>query len=64
MSDRLGSLVTPELLEVLDTLFPERCIRPGMSLEEAHREAGTRQVVEKLKAAYDEYTADLQVLDH
>lgn len=42
--------VDPLLVEQLDALFPDRCIRPHMTIEEAWIEAGARKVIEKLKA--------------
>ena len=40
------------LVERLDGMFPPRCIRPGESLEEAHRYAGMRALVDLLAATY------------
>ncbi|MGY6517457.1 MAG: hypothetical protein ACXIUZ_01965 [Lysobacteraceae bacterium] len=37
-----------ELIAVLDKLYPVRCIRPGEDLNEAHRYAGCRELVDKL----------------
>lgn len=41
-------LDSQELVERLDKLFPARCIQPGESLEDAHRYAGKRDLVEAL----------------
>lgn len=38
-----------DLIKELDKLYPPRCVRPGETLEEAHRYAGKRDVVEHLK---------------
>lgn len=37
------------VIHYLDERFPERCARPGMTLEDIWREAGARQVVNHLK---------------
>ena len=36
------------LIEHLEAKYPERCIRPGETLEDAHRVAGARSVVDYL----------------
>lgn len=38
----------PSVVRYLDERFPERCARPGMTVEEIWREAGARQVVNHL----------------
>lgn len=38
------------LVEELNALFPARCIGPGQSLEDAHRYAGKRELVEFLQS--------------
>ncbi|HHZ65946.1 MAG TPA: hypothetical protein EYN51_10720 [Flavobacteriales bacterium] len=38
----------PELLEHLDLRYPNRCVGPNVSIEQAHREAGNREVVDYL----------------
>ena len=40
----------PELVEHLDLRYPNRCVSPNMPIEQAHREAGNREVVEYLLA--------------
>lgn len=39
-----------DLIDELARLYPERCIRRGESLEEAHRYAGKRELVLELLA--------------
>ena len=43
-------LYASELVEELNNLFPPRCITPGQTLEDAHRYAGKRELVEMLAA--------------
>lgn len=38
------------LIEGLDRVYPHECIRKGESVEDAHRRAGERAVVDFLKA--------------
>jgi len=40
---------TLELLEELDKLYPDKCIGPNETVEQAQRRAGQRDVVELLK---------------
>ena len=56
-SEKLGAHVTPELLAILDTVFPDRCARKGQSLEDIWIEAGTRKVVDKLRDAFEDYNS-------
>lgn len=37
-----------DLIEVLDKATPHRCIAPGESLEQAHRYAGARELIDEL----------------
>ena len=37
-----------DLIKALDESFPAECIKPGQSLEDAHRYAGKRELVETL----------------
>lgn len=37
-----------ELLDALDTLYPNRCIERGEAPEDAHRRAGARELVDHL----------------
>ena len=37
-----------DLVKHLDERYPDRCLRPGESLEDAHRAAGARAVVDYL----------------
>ena len=37
-----------ELIDLLDAVFPPRCILPGETVESAHRYAGIRQLVDEL----------------
>jgi len=41
--------ITEALLKVLQERFPEKCIRSGESLEEAHRYAGKVELIQFLK---------------
>jgi hypothetical protein len=36
------------LIDLLDKLFPHRCILPGQTMESAHRYAGLRQLIDEL----------------
>lgn len=51
-SDRLWTLPTDSyaLIKHLEAQFPARCIQPDETLEEAHRYAGKRELVEELVA--------------
>jgi len=40
--------LSTSLIEELDLLFPPRCIRLNETLEQAHREAGKRELVDFL----------------
>lgn len=39
-----------DLIENLDRQFPARCIQPHETLEEAHRYAGKRELIDELLA--------------
>jgi hypothetical protein len=41
----------PELIQMLDTKYPNRTIQPGQTELEAHRYAGSREVVDFLITA-------------
>jgi hypothetical protein len=56
---RLGLFVTQDLLNELNELFPARCARPGMSLEEIWIEAGCRKVIDKMTQALKDSEANL-----
>ena len=43
-----------QLIEDLDSTFPPRCIRKGETLEEAHRYAGKRELIEVLISSSEE----------
>lgn len=49
-SDELDALPlrSYELIERLDAAFPAACIRPGETLEAAHRYAGRRDLIDEL----------------
>lgn len=51
----LGTLVTEDLTRELDILFPDRCARKGMTPEDIWMEAGSRKVIECLKAARKDF---------
>ena len=38
-----------DLIDALDAAYPPSCIRRGESPEDAHRRAGARELVERLK---------------
>lgn len=40
--------IPPDLLAWLDHVFPEKCARPGQSMDEVWHEAGARSVVRRL----------------
>lgn len=42
--------IAPELVAYLDQVFPNRCLRPGMSIEDGWIEAGSRKVIDHLLA--------------
>jgi hypothetical protein len=48
---RLGTFVTDDLIQELNKLFPDRCARKGMTIEEIWIEAGSRKVIECLIVA-------------
>lgn len=41
-----------DLVLALDRTYPHECIRPGEKLEEAHRRAGKRELVDELLGIY------------
>jgi len=45
----LINLSAEQLVDYLDAVYPHRCIKPNDSLEDAHRYAGMRELVDKLK---------------
>jgi len=45
-----------DLIKQLDAQYPNGCIRRGESLEDAHRRAGNREVIENLKICLDRQT--------
>ena len=52
----LGS-ITPQVcvfIDVLDAQYPEKCIELGQSLEDAHRYAGVRALINRLLHLRDE----------
>jgi hypothetical protein len=44
---------TVDLLKKLDKDYPAHCIRKGQSLEDAHRYAGKRELIEALLVTFD-----------
>lgn len=44
------------LIDYLNALFPPRCIRKGESLEDAHRYAGARELIDYIAMRYNEET--------
>lgn len=44
----VSTLSAPELVEVLNLHYPPKCIQPGETLEDAHRYAGKRELVDFL----------------
>lgn len=58
---------TLQLIDWLDKAIPARCLGPTEDVIEAHRYAGSREVVETLMAWRDEYLQELreaQSADH
>jgi len=49
---------TGTLVDYLNELFPPRCIRKGESLEDAHRYAGKRELIEYVMMRYTEETSN------
>lgn len=39
-----------DLIQELDELYPPKCIAPRQALEDAHRYAGQRELIDTLKA--------------
>ena len=50
----ISSLSARELISLLDTAYPNQCIRPGETLESAHRYAGARDLIDELIATLAE----------
>lgn len=44
----VGTLSARDLISLLDEAHPPRCIGPTESLEQAHRYAGARELIESL----------------
>lgn len=42
-------LNSPEIVEILESQFPPKCVEPGQSLEDAHRYAGKVELVQMLR---------------
>lgn len=40
-----------ELIDQLDAAYPHQCVRPGQTFEQAHREAGKRELIDALLEA-------------
>ncbi len=49
----LGVLLTPELLQMLHSLYPPPTVRPDRTTDELMYEGGKRAVVEYLQNCYD-----------
>lgn len=49
---------TADLIKFLDKQYPAKCIEPRQSLEDAHRYAGKRELVEYLKLKFKESNED------
>lgn len=47
-----------DLVDALDALYPPRCIGPGQSVEQAHRYAGAREIVDFLLMLKDRASTD------
>ena len=56
---RVGHLLSPELLEALHEMVPPRCPDPRDPEREVWMKAGERRLVEVLQAKYEEATEDL-----
>lgn len=59
-TNRVGHLLTPELLDALDKLYPARGPDPRDSDREIWMKAGERRVIEVLRAKYQEATEEPQ----
>lgn len=46
--EQLLAVYSFDLIEALDRAYPKRCIQPGESLEDAHRYAGKRELIDEL----------------
>lgn len=53
--ERMSAL---DLINVLDKLYPERCVSPMDTLESAHRYAGRREMINELIFIRDTDTSD------
>jgi hypothetical protein len=51
--DRLGLLLTPEQVALLEQCYPHRCPDPAHSERELWMKAGERRLVDVLKAKYE-----------
>lgn len=56
--ERLGSLLSDELLEVMNLCYPARCPDPRDSEREIWMKAGEHRVVEALQSRLSEYQED------
>lgn len=54
LKSHIGFLVTEELLELLDNIFPEACPPLGTPMDEVWFRSGERNVVNVLRARYEE----------
>lgn len=56
--DRLGSLISPELLSTLTECYPHRCPDPNLTEREIWMKAGERRLVDVLLAKFNETQED------
>ena len=52
--NRIGFLITPEVLEELEAMYPDRCPQPSMSEREIWMAVGARGVVDTLKTRHEQ----------
>lgn len=55
---KVGAQVTQELLELLDPIFPNQCPSPGTTMDDIWFAAGQASVVQFLRAAHEESSAN------
>lgn len=56
--DRLGHLITDELMAVLEECYPHRCPDPNDSERVIWMKAGERRLVDVLKSKFESAQAD------
>lgn len=51
--DRLGQLLTPDIMSLLEECYPHRCPDPFASEREIWMKAGERRLVDVLKSKFE-----------